>query len=341
MGVTRGQIARGLDSWGMVRAAMGARSLWSPWITVLTFHRALVPEPGYRFDDEVIDTTPADLDLQLAFLRKHCSLLTVSDLLRLRAGGKLPANPVLLTFDDGYLDNHQVVLPLLQRHGAVATFFVSTSYVQDRRLFWWDKVNYLVKGSERAELRMSYPTHASIPLDANPAQRRQAIRQLLRTIKSWRGLDLARFMQELGEACGVFLTAQEERRLADGMLMRWEHVRALRDAGMDVQSHGRTHRVLQTLPERELRDELAGSRSELEAVLGEPVRAISYPVGRTLDEGTQALVAACGYELGFSNAGGVNPRRGLRPFDVRRMSMDGTMPPEWFRAVMAFPALAW
>ena len=62
--------------------------------------------------------------------------------------------------------------------------------------------------------------------------------------------------------------------------MTWDDVRALAGAGMDIESHTRTHRVLDTLDRDQLRDELVGSRRDLEAQLGRPIRAIAYPVGR-------------------------------------------------------------
>jgi peptidoglycan/xylan/chitin deacetylase (PgdA/CDA1 family) len=46
---------------------------------------------------------------------------------------------VLITFDDGYYNNH-LALPILQHYGVSATFFISTYHVQANRAFWWDVV---------------------------------------------------------------------------------------------------------------------------------------------------------------------------------------------------------
>jgi peptidoglycan/xylan/chitin deacetylase (PgdA/CDA1 family) len=41
-----------------------------------------------------------------------------------------PTRPIaVVTFDDGYEDNHDVVLPILEKYGLKATFFVCTGYV--------------------------------------------------------------------------------------------------------------------------------------------------------------------------------------------------------------------
>jgi peptidoglycan/xylan/chitin deacetylase (PgdA/CDA1 family) len=46
---------------------------------------------------------------------------------------------VLITFDDGYYNNH-LALPILRKYGVSATFFISTYHVQANHAFWWDVV---------------------------------------------------------------------------------------------------------------------------------------------------------------------------------------------------------
>jgi peptidoglycan/xylan/chitin deacetylase (PgdA/CDA1 family) len=164
---------------------------------------------------------------------------------------------------------------------------------------------------------------------------------MLSIVKRWNNLDLDRFLDNVANAVGVNMTPEQERAYADRMVMTWDQVRALRDAGMDVQSHTATHRVLQTLCERELWQELVRSRHVLQDVVGAPVNAVSYPVGRQLDLPTERIVAACGYELGFSNATGFNTRWTLRPYNVKRVAMDRGVSLEFFRAMLTAPILAY
>jgi peptidoglycan/xylan/chitin deacetylase (PgdA/CDA1 family) len=60
--------------------------------------------------------------------------VTPSDILRGHHGGK---RSVMITFDDGYWDNLRA-LPLLERYGARATFFVAPGHIAENRRFWWD-----------------------------------------------------------------------------------------------------------------------------------------------------------------------------------------------------------
>jgi peptidoglycan/xylan/chitin deacetylase (PgdA/CDA1 family) len=339
----RSSLAVALDRMRVPQAAMTLRRAASPWITVLTYHRIAPASAVDGLDEGVVDARPEQLDAQLAFVKRWFRPVGIDDLLAHARGERsLPRNPALVTFDDGYRDNHDVALPILLRHGIRATFFVSTDFVERRRLFWWDRVARVIKGSPRERIVMEYPQHLEWPL-RGPVARRAAIRRALRIIKDVRQLDIHRFLDELERAADFAISAEEERRLADETIMTWEHVVALRRAGMDVQSHTRTHRVLQTLGPAELDDELEGSRRTLERVLGERVRAISYPVGKPLRSlpAIREAVRKAGYELGFSNGTGVSAAARLDPLDVKRISLDVDLSEPFFRAMVALPWLAY
>jgi peptidoglycan/xylan/chitin deacetylase (PgdA/CDA1 family) len=329
-----------LDRVRLPRVVMSLRSMagTSPWITVLSYHRVAPASAAGQFEDGTVDVTPEAFDVHVAFAKKWFDIIGIDDLLSFARGGKLPKNPVLFTFDDGYLDNRKTALPILQKHGARATFFISTTYVSDRRLFWWDHLSYMVKRSTRERIEITYPTPTSLSL-SGAGERRQAYRALRRFITEHVGIDIWRFLEVVGEATGVVLSREDERRFADEMILTWDDVKAMRAAGMDIQSHTCDHYVLPTLSTDHLRLELRRSREILEGVLNEPVRAISYPVGRGVVQlpTLREEVKRAGYELGFSNASGVNHRWDLDPLNVRRLSLDIDSPDSYFRTVMAVP----
>lgn len=76
--------------------------------------------------------------------------------------------------------------------------------------------------------------------------------------------------------------------------MSWEELGALSEAGWEVGSHSRTHRHLTLLDDRELADELEGSRSECEQHLGRPCRTLAYPYS-AVDARVVAAAHATGY----------------------------------------------
>jgi len=108
-------------------------------------------------------------------------------------------------------------------------------------------------------------------------------------------------------------------------LMARHHVRELSGHGFTFHSHTRSHRDLTTLAPADLAGELAGSRAEVEDVVGQPVDCIAYPFGR-YDDGVVAAARAAGYQIGFSTQPGFN-RHGIDPFRIRRLDVFGTDTP--------------
>ncbi|HUS30083.1 MAG TPA: polysaccharide deacetylase family protein [Kofleriaceae bacterium] len=327
------------DRTGATELALAVRKRATlPWLPVVTFHRIANVSRQYPFDEEVVEATPAQFERQLAIVRQHFTPVTTADVVKALDGQPLPANAVFVTFDDGYLDNHAVALPLLQKYGVKATFFIATDYVTRRRLFWWDRIAFAVKAAARPKLALSYPRPMVLEV-GTPALRRAATKTLLRLVKSTYELDLERFLDELTAAAEVAWNTDVERELADGLLMTWDHVRALKAAGMDVQSHTCTHRVLQTLSSEHALAELVDSRAALERELGERIFAVSYPVGHTINDriDVRKAVARAGYRVGFTNATGVQPMWDVDRYNFKRISLPPQLPDSLFRAMLTLP----
>ena len=74
-------------------------------------------------------TTPEMFERHVEWLQEHCRLVSLTELVSTgdatHAGKPLAA----VTFDDGHEDNHSYALPILVRHGAPATFFITAGFV--------------------------------------------------------------------------------------------------------------------------------------------------------------------------------------------------------------------
>lgn len=105
-------------------------------------------------------------------------------------------------------------------------------------------------------------------------------------------------------------------------LLAHEHISTMRETGFTFQSHTRLHPDLTTLSDDDLTEELAGSRQDLEDLLGEQVRYLAYPYGR-LNEHVLDTTRAAGYEAAFSTQPGFN-RRDINHYRIRRLDVFGT-----------------
>ena len=336
----RQHLANLLERSGSLAAIMKMRARSPiPWLSILTYHR--FPSQGgvEAFDEGVVDVTPEEFERQVICVKKHFNVVGVSDLCDFAQGRSLPKNPVALTFDDGYLCNYKTALPILKKHDCKAIFFLATGVTTERGVHWWDRIAYMLKKSPRRELRIEYPAATRVDLRG---PRQPAIDAMLRLVKVHPALDLPRFLAELSRAAEVPWSPALERQASDHLLMQWDDVRAMQKAGMDMQSHTRTHRVLQTLKAEDIREELEGSRDDLRRELGTPARAIAYPVGRPLDRASpvRTVLARSGYEVGLTNGTGPTPLGAVVDrFSIRRHQTGREVSNALFMTMLALPEL--
>jgi peptidoglycan/xylan/chitin deacetylase (PgdA/CDA1 family) len=329
---------------GGLRALLALRaSRPSEWLSILTYHRFPSRDGVEHFDDGVIDATAEEFDTHIACLKRYFTIIGAEELHAFSLGGKLPVNPVAITFDDGYRDCYTQALPVLQRHGCKAIFFVATSIISERRLYWWDRIAYLVKHAHRSRLDLHYPVTLEITLEPDPNRTVERVLRFVKKQQLVQRFDLERFMEELANAAGVPWSREIERTFADELLMTWDQIRELARAGMDVESHTRSHRILQTLSASELDHELSGSRQDLRDELGELPRLIAYPGGNPITQGSpiRAALKQAGYALGLNNITGSTPlSRGIDPFDVRRFALGRNFSEPLLLTVLTLPSLA-
>jgi peptidoglycan/xylan/chitin deacetylase (PgdA/CDA1 family) len=105
-------------------------------------------------------------------------------------------------------------------------------------------------------------------------------------------------------------------------LLSADGVRALAAAGIEIGSHGATHRALPSVSDTELDDEVRGSKAALEAVTGGPVVSFCYPYG-AIDDRSVAAVRRAGYRAATVIRGGISPDLS-DPLRLKRVAVRGT-----------------
>ncbi len=334
----REQLARVLERVKAPEVILRARKrLKRPFLGVLTYHSVGDPGDSYPYDAETLDATPDQFDRQLQLLAEHFTVIGVDELVACLRGEPLPPNAVMITFDDGYKSNLTVVTPMLQKYGFKAVFFVATNFITERRAYWWDRVNYILKKTDAERVELEYPEKVTLDL----TDRKAAILKALGLAKETFGMDMEKYLAGLADAAGVPWSEDASRAVAEELILSWDDLREMRAAGMDIESHTRAHRVLGTLAEEDLRDELAGSREDIGREVGLAARTIAYPVGKPIIDNPTVLraVQEAGYTAGFSSQTGANNWRNMHPFDVARYAMDRGASMELFLAQLALPQL--
>jgi peptidoglycan/xylan/chitin deacetylase (PgdA/CDA1 family) len=103
----------------------------------------------HRVDRNAIDpwnltVSPENFEGHLQFLKKTGLVKSLDGMKKdFLTGNKLkPA--VVITFDDGYVDNYLNAKPLLEKYNLPATFFISNKHIGTDKEFWWDELAHMV-----------------------------------------------------------------------------------------------------------------------------------------------------------------------------------------------------
>lgn len=130
-------------------------------VPILMYHYISVPPPDadkYRLD---LSVTPENFEAQVKYLATQgYTAIRLSDLSEhLLTGKPLPPKPIVLTFDDGYLDNYENAFPILMKYQFVGTFFVITNYVDAQKpgyMNWNQLEEMAIEGNEIGSHTMSH-----------------------------------------------------------------------------------------------------------------------------------------------------------------------------------------
>lgn len=255
-------------------------------LSILIYHRVLA-SPDSLFPDEI---DARRFEQQLRFLKSSFTPISLSEALDGLRNNTLPPRAACLTFDDGYADNAEVALPLLQKHGVSATVFVATGFLGGGRM-WNDTIIELIRNApDRIDL--SPVGHGVLALDSIAA-RRKAIDILLGALKY---VPMEQRLEQV-DAIARLVPVTLRRDL----MMSQAQVRQLHQAGIEIGAHTVHHPILARLPAAEARREIADGKNALEAMIDAPVRLFAYPNGKP-GQDYQAEHVAMVRELGFEGA---------------------------------------
>ncbi len=91
--------------------------------------------------------TPESFEKQLQYLQKNRFNVVSLDVLveKLKNGQKLPSKSVVITFDDGFMDNFVYAYPLLKKYNYTATIFIPTDLMETEGYLTWDQIRLMDK----------------------------------------------------------------------------------------------------------------------------------------------------------------------------------------------------
>jgi len=273
-----------------VSAVVSSRGA-SARLLILIYHRVHpVADPLRPGDVDAVT-----FDWQMEVLARYFTPLALDNAMELLRQGKLPANAVCVTFDDGYADNVEVALPILQRWAVPATFFLTTGFFE-HGCMWNDRIIELLRKVDTPKLSLSSLGLGEYEITSMDA-RLHMVNSVLRQLKHLPLEERDHQVQRLENALNVDVSYFP--------MMQKEQVSVLVKAGMGVGAHTVNHPILSKISLDEARQEIESGKQQLEVLTGKEVTLFAYPNGAPgRDYGAEHvdLVKAAGFDAAFSTA---------------------------------------
>ncbi len=285
-------------------ARKGADSLY-----IATFHRVLPREYRDSYLLPGLAVTPEELEWLCELFMKNFQVQRLDTAWRELSEGRISDKPRLaVTFDDGQLDNYLYAVPVLDRMGVAATFFIPIEAVEESRPLWHDRMARAIKalsGKEGGapllrELGLSFPLPGEF------------VKAGVGNAKEWDHRKRNEWMERASAVCEAVDPDW------DGM-MSWEQVRSLSNRGHEIGCHSYHHHILDQCDGPELDKEIVEAKKILEEITGKPVVSYCYPNGNC-NQPVLDVIRRAGYSQAVTTKWGIN-QAGCDPMTLRRLDM--------------------
>ncbi|MCV0396396.1 MAG: polysaccharide deacetylase family protein [Rhizobiaceae bacterium] len=266
--------------------------------------------------------SPDFLDALLTEMRRlGYAFLSMDELMEHLSRGARGGLVAAFTADDGYRDNAEEALPVLEAHDAPLAIYVAPGLVDGAADLWWDVLETIIAKSDRIDFETGDGPRT---IDATtPAQKRAANARLhdylTRQVPEREQVSVLRRMANA--AC---VDPQEPARTT---LLDWSGIAALAERpSVTIGAHTVHHVNLKRLESQAALEEMVRSATLIEARTGRRPLHFAYPYGSPAAVGPREVGLAA--EAGFTSAvttrhGLLRPDHAAHPHALPRISVNG------------------
>lgn len=229
---------------------------------------------------------------QMEFFKENFNVVRMEQVIEACNGGTLPDNALLLTFDDGYIDNYTFAFPLLEKYGFQGSFFIPGKTFDTHQLLDVNKIHYILACADINELvldvkermeyyrggKFSYPSTDELWKEYAIENRFDCketifVKRILQTVLPEELRNI--ISSELFEKhVGV-----SETQLAYELYMSPEQIATLKRHGMFIGLHGYDHYWLGNLSEEKMREDIGRALQVMDEFIDRDNWVMNYPYG--------------------------------------------------------------
>lgn len=103
---------------------------------VITFHSV---NPNISQKSSVIYIRPEDFEELIIIFKNQYNVISLTKLVeKITQKDELDPRTIVITFDDGYLDNYEYAAPILKKYNLPACFFITSGFINTNKNYEWN-----------------------------------------------------------------------------------------------------------------------------------------------------------------------------------------------------------
>lgn len=230
---------------------------------------------------------------QIEFMKHNFNIVTMEQVIdSAKNGSKLPERALLLTFDDGYLDNYTVAMPVLEEFGAQGSFFISAKTFAEHKILDVNKIHYTLAVADMKALlndvkkqmdyyrgkEFDYPKSDELFHEYGVASRLDTaetifVKRMLQTVLPKRVREI--IVDNLFEK---YVCVPQEQLICE-LYMNEDQIKTLKRHGMYIGVHGYDHYWLTNLPKDQMEADINKALNVMDHFIDKKCWAMNYPYG--------------------------------------------------------------
>ena len=230
---------------------------------------------------------------QMEFFKENFNVVRMEQVIEAVKGTEaLPDKALLLTFDDGYVDNYTFALPLLEEFGFQGSFFIPGKTFTTHQLLDVNKIHYILASADIKKLvvdvkekmdyyrghEYDYPSTAELWNKYATDERFDGketvfVKRILQTVLP------EKLRNQISSDLFEEYVGVTEEQLAYELYMTPEQIRTLKKHGMFIGIHGYDHYWLGNLSPEQMREDISMALDVMNEFIDCKDWVMNYPYG--------------------------------------------------------------
>lgn len=277
-----------IDFYGNIR-----RIITKSQIMILIYHRV-----GPRADEWSLNPLNEKIfDYHMKYLSNIFEIVSLNNLSKMISNGQIPEKTAVVTFDDGYKDNYEFAFPILKKYNVPATIFPATDPIEQKKLFWWDELNYTLFHTDMESIDINGIGTYQLSSDE---EKIRAGTSIIEKLKKMDNIEKESIIEKIINLSEVNIPEKLNKQL----ILSWNEIKKMNKNGIEFGAHTVTHPILTNVSLDEAKWEIMNSKVCLEENLDTKVASFAYPNGDFNDK-----ISSLVENLGFNSSVSVFPMR--------------------------------